>query len=482
LKQEVRVRFAPSPTGYLHVGGARTALFNYLFQKKHDGKFILRIEDTDLVRSSSEMVEQILESMRWLGLEWDEGPFYQSERFSLYDAAVKKLLEEGKAYYCFCDPELLKNLRQDARKKGGSYRYDRRCLALPKADVDRMLAEGRPHAVRFKVPEGVTSARDVVHGEISFENSQIEDFVLRKADGSPTYHLAVVTDDRDMRVTHVIRGDDHYNNIPKQVLLYKALGYEPPEFAHVPLILGPNKAKLSKRNADVAVSDYERAGFMPEAVRNFLALLGWSPGDNRELMSLSELIDAFSLEGISKANAVFDVKKLEWMNSEYVRMLSSEELYERTKAHFLESGLIDDRTYAEASGYVKEVLLLLQERVRKLSEYPDVARYFFTADFEYDPKGVKKHFSDATALKILAALADRFEYLDEFSLENIEATVRGLAEDLDFKAGKVIHTTRLACSGRTVGPSLFHLVEVLGRERVLARLRRAIDYVKGVVQ
>ncbi len=478
MTENIRVRFAPSPTGYLHVGGARTALFNWLFCREHGGKFVLRIEDTDLARSEESMVAQILESMRWLGLDWDEGPFYQSERFELYNAAVEKLLADGSAYYCFCDAEKLKVTREEARKKGG-FRYDRRCLNLPEREKQRLLNEGTPKAVRFLVPEGTTAVMDTVHGEISFNHKEIGDFVIKKADGSPTYQLAVVVDDHDMQITHVVRGDDHYNNIPKQVMLYEALGYKAPQFAHVPLILAPNRSKLSKRNAAVAVSDYRKSGFMPEAMTNFLALLGWSPGDNREIMTRPELMAAFSLEGISMSNAVFDVKKLEWMNSEYVKNLPPDELFGRVKPLLVDSGLIDDDFAATHADWISEILVLLQERVKKLTDYPEAARYFFTTDFDYDERGVRKHFKSPQIIDVLTRLKQRFEAAEDLSLETIESIIRGLAEELGIIAGKVIHPTRLACSGRTVGPSLFHLVEALGKERTVERLTKAIEYINS---
>ncbi|MCD6326669.1 glutamate--tRNA ligase [bacterium] len=481
MTKDVRVRFAPSPTGYLHVGGARTALFNWLFARKHGGKFILRIEDTDLVRSDDRMVTQILDSMKWLGLDWDEGPFYQSQRFSLYNAAIEKLLAEGKAYYCFCDAEKLKEMREAARKRGGSFQYDRRCLNLGQDEIERLLKQNVPKAVRFLVPEAKPKVHDAVHGDIAFDSKNIGDFVIKKADGSPTYQLAVVVDDHDMGITHVIRGDDHYNNIPKQTMIYEALGYTAPQFAHVPLILAESRAKLSKRNAAVAVSDYRESGFMPEAVANFLALLGWSPGDNREIMSKAELIEAFSLGSISKANAVFDVKKLEWMNGQYIRLLSPDELFERAKPLLVDAGLLSEKSADDKKEWIKNILVILQERVRKLGDYPSAAGYFFTCDFDYDERGVRKQFTNPQAANVLEMLGGRFESSADFSLESIESTIRGLADELEIKASKVIHPARLACTGRTVGPSLFHLIEILGKDRTVERLQKAAAFVKRLV-
>jgi len=478
MDEKVRVRFAPAPTGYLHVGGARTALFNWLIARKKGGTFILRVEDTDIKRSSERMVGEILDSLKWLGLDWDEGPYFQSERFALYNEAADRLLSSGKAYYCFCSAERLSQLREEARRAGRSFRYDRRCLRLSESERERLLRDGVPRAVRFLVPEGETVVWDAVHGRMRFEHSKVEDFVLKKADGSPTYHLAVVVDDHDMGVTDVIRGDDHIMNVPKQVMLYEALGYPPPRFAHLPLILSPDRSKLSKRNAAVAVSDYERSGFLPEALVNFLALLGWSPGDNREIMSKEELIEAFDLSQVSKANAVFDVKKLEWMNSEYIRMLSADELVDRTAPFLVRSGLISREFASKNREWLKRIVSLSQERVKRLTDYTTASAYFFTLDFDYDERGVRKHFSDEMVPKVFRMLRQRIGQADDFSLETIERIIRGLAAELDVKAAKVIHPTRLACTGRTVGPSLFHLLEVLGKEKVVERLDKAIDYLE----
>ena len=317
----VRVRFAPSPTGYLHVGGARTALFNWLFARGRAGTFILRIEDTDVERSRVEMTAAILDGMKWLGLEWDEGPYYQSQRRDLHRSTVRELRDRGKAYPCFCDPAELQSRRHEAEKSGQTWRYDRTCLRLTAEEARTRSAAGETPCTRFQVPEGVTSWDNRVHGLTSFSNDTLEDFVLARSDGTPTYHLSVVSDDIDMGITDVIRGDDHISNTPKQILLYRALGKEPPAFAHLPLILGPDKKRLSKRHGAVAVTEYREAGFLPEALFNFLALLGWSPGDDREYLPRQELVRLFSFEGVGKKGAVFDEQKLEWLNGQYINAL-----------------------------------------------------------------------------------------------------------------------------------------------------------------
>ncbi|HSH44410.1 MAG TPA: glutamate--tRNA ligase, partial [Longimicrobiales bacterium] len=322
-----RVRFAPSPTGYLHVGGARTALFNWLFARRHGGAFILRIEDTDRERSSDAMTEAILDGMRWLGLDWDEGPYHQADGADRHRRDALRLLEEGKAYRCFCSPEVLEEKRREAESAGGGYRYDRHCdLHVSREESDRRAEAGEPYTVRFRVPEGRTVFRDEVHDRTEFDNAEIEDFIVLRTDGTPIYNLAVVSDDHEMGVTHVIRGDDHLSNTPKQVMLYEALGWDVPTFAHVPMILGADGKRLSKRHGATAVGQYREQGILAPALVNFLALLGWSPGDDTEIMSMEDLTRRFSLEGIHRKSGIFDPEKLEWMNGQYMMAMPLEEL------------------------------------------------------------------------------------------------------------------------------------------------------------
>ncbi len=430
-----RLRFAPSPTGYLHIGGARTALFNWLYARRHGGTFVLRIEDTDVERSSSEMVGGILDGLRWLGIDWDEGPevggphapYFQSERWDRYRAAAEQLLAAGHAF----------------------------------------KDEG---AIRFKVPEGQTTFADVVHGEVSFDNEHIESFVILRSDRHPTYHLSVVVDDIDMAITHVVRGDDHVSNTPKQVLLYQALGQPVPMFAHVPLIMGPDKKRLSKRHGATSVIEYARLGYLPQAMVNFLALLGWSPGKgDRELFSRDELIAAFTLEGISGGNAVFNTEKLDWFNHQYLNALSDDELIGTLRPLIVEAGLWDERLAGRDRGWFGKLLALLRPRAKRLTEFVDQLRPFLEAPASYDPEAVKKHLSatgvDQHVGALAAALADA--PFDEVSLEQ---TLRRVADAHGIKAGALIHATRIAMTGRMVSPGLFEMLALLGRETVLARL------------
>jgi glutamyl-tRNA synthetase len=427
-----RLRFAPSPTGYLHVGGARTALFNWLYARRHGGAFILRIEDTDVERSQPEMVTGILDGLRWLGIDWDEGPeiggphapYFQSQRLDRYRAAAARLLESGQAF-----------------EDGG--------------------------AIRFKVPPGKTAFVDSVHGPIEFDNEHIESFVILRSDAHPTYHLSVVVDDIDMAITHVVRGDDHISNTPKQVLLYHALGATPPVFAHVPLIMGADKQRLSKRHGATSVMEYEKQGYLPEAMFNFLALLGWGTGSNDELFTRDELIQRFNLEAISGGNAVFNTEKLDWFNHQHLLRLTDDELIARLRPSLEEAGFVtgDD-------AWLARVLAQLRPRSKKLTDFIEQVRPFFVDPDEYDAEGVKKHLSAAGMPDHLSALKDAFASVTPFDEAAIEQTLRSLAEGRGIKAAALIHGTRLAMTGRMVSPGLFEMLVLLGRERVLTRLDR----------
>src|SRR6185312_7960403 len=380
-----RVRFAPSPTGYLHVGGARTALFNWLYARHFGGTLILRIEDTDFERSSEEMVQGILDGMSWLGLNWDEGPFYQSQRLNLYRETAEKLVAAGHAYYCFCTKEELEQRRAEATAAGRPAMYDRRCRYIGAEKAAARKASGEPCAVRFSVPDdGSTSFDDAVFGKVEFAHAEIEDFVLLRSDGIPTYHLSVVADDIDMRLTHIIRGADHISNTPKQVLQYRALGADLPVFAHVPLILGPDKTRLSKRHGATSVTAYKDMGIVPEAFRNFLALLGWSPGlvhKEREIFSSDDLIKLFSLEGISKSNAVFNNDKLAWINEEYIRVYTARDLLPLIEEEWKAANFTPQRTPADVLAAIE----LLKPRARNLKDFATTFRAYFSDSFDYDP-------------------------------------------------------------------------------------------------
>ncbi len=472
-----RVRFAPSPTGYLHVGGARTALFNLLFARRHGGTFVLRIEDTDVERSSADMVTGILEGMRWLGLTWDEGPdvggphapYFQSERLQRYAAAATQLVDAGSAYYCYCSADRLRDERATAEQRGEAWRYDRACLALSPDQVQANEAAGLPRAIRFKVPAGATGFDDAVHGRIEFDGANIEDFVIVRSDGHPTYHLSVVVDDVDMRITHVVRGDDHISNTPKHVLLFAAFGAAQPQFAHVPLILGADKKRLSKRHGATSVTEYQRQGYLPEALVNFLALLGWAPGDDRELMSRQEMIEAFSLDGISSGDAVFNTEKLDWMNGQYIARLPVAELADRVLPFLADAGLAASPIISSGATYHR-MLELLRPRARRLTDFAEQARPLLSDTVEFDPEAVVKNLSISDLDGHLAALATALGNVGEFDETNVERAVRETAAQRSLKAGPLIHATRLAVTGRGVSPGLFEVLVLLGRERVIDRI------------
>jgi glutamyl-tRNA synthetase len=482
-----RVRFAPSPTGYLHVGGARTALFNWLYARRHGGTFILRIEDTDAERSSTEMIAGILEGLRWLGLTWDEGPeaggshgpYFQSQRFSRHREVAASLVASGRAYRCYCSTERLQQERQKAEARGEAWMYDRTCLSLTAEQVAELDRAGTPHAIRFKVPAGRTSFDDAVHGVIAFDGANIEDFVIVRSDGHPIYHLSVVVDDVDMEVSDVIRGDDHISNTPKHVLLFEALEARVPRFAHVPLILGQDKKRLSKRHGATSVLEYRRAGYLPEAMVNFLALLGWSPGGDRELMSAEELTSLFALEGISGGNAVFDTAKLDWMNGQYIAALSDDALAALVVPALAEASLWPRADERGASEWLTRLLNLLRPRAKRLPDFVDQARPFLVDDVEFDQDAVAKHLDGAAPAAHLGALIDALASLASFDEASVEAAVRGTAERLGVKAGVLIHPARVGLVGRTTSPGLFESMVLLGRERTLARLERAAAIARG---
>jgi glutamyl-tRNA synthetase len=475
-----RVRFAPSPTGYLHVGGARTALFNWLYARHHGGVFVLRIEDTDVERSSWEMVAGILDGMKWLGLDWDEGPevggphgpYFQSERLDRYRAAAEKLVASGHAYYCYCDPDEIKAKREAAEQAGQTWSYDRTCAALSPEDIAERNEAGHPRAIRFRMPTGTTAYDDAVHGRIEFENAVIEDFVVLRSDRYPTYHLSVVVDDIDMGITDVVRGDDHISNTPKQVLLYEALGAPVPRFAHVPLILGPDKRRLSKRHGATSVMEYERQGFLPEAMFNFLALLGWSPGNDQELFTRGELVAAFSLDGISSSNAVFNPEKLEWFNSQHIARLTGDEITLRLEPALREAGFWNDDLRGERRAWFHQAIDLLKPRAKKLRDLVEHGRYFFAEPDGYDDAAVKKHLSVQGLASQLAAWGEALAQVEPFTPAAIEEALRACAATLGIKAATLIHATRIALTGQGVSPSLFDVAALVGRDRAVARLAR----------
>ncbi|MGD9496108.1 MAG: glutamate--tRNA ligase [Armatimonadota bacterium] len=479
---EVRTRFAPAPTGNLHVGGAHTALFAWLFARHEGGKFILRIEDTDELRSTEQSLAAIYEGLRWLGIDWDEGPdiggpygpYIQSQRLELYGDHIGRLLDAGQAYRCFCTPEQLEQQREIMRARGMPPRYSGQCRDLPPEEADRLAAEGRPWCVRFRTPEtGTTVITDLVRGEVSFDNALIGDFVIQKTSGYPTYHMAVVVDDHLMRITHVIRAEEHLSNTPSHVLLMEALGIPRPQFAHLPLILGPDRSKLSKRHGAVNLMEYREQGFLPEAMRNFLALIGWSPGSEEEVLSLQELIDRFTLEGVSRSPGIFDLEKATWLNGEYLKRADAASLADLLEPILQEKGLLEAELSPERRAWLVAVVDLMKERTRLLTDFVSWGRYFFTEDFPYDNRARQKWLSRDEVPEVLDCLAERLEALEEWDVEGIEVAVRALAEELGVSAAKVIHPCRAAVTGQTVGPSLFDLMALIPQPNVVARLRRA---------
>ena len=477
----IRVRFAPSPTGYLHVGGARTALFNWLYARRQGGTFVLRIEDTDAERSSWEMVSGIVDGLRWLGLDWDEGPdvggphapYFQSQRVEQYRRAAAQLVSAGHAYYCYCTQDVLQHKRAAAEASGGGWIYDRTCCALTAGQIADNESKNMPRAIRFKVPVGTTRFSDLVHGPIEFPNHVIEDFVVLRSDAQPTYHLSVVVDDVDMQITHVVRGDDHISNTPKQVLLYGAFGAELPSFAHVPLILGPDKKRLSKRHGATSVMEYHRLGYLSEAMVNFLALLGWSPGGDQEIFTRDELIASFTLDGISGGNAVFNSEKLDWVNQQHLLRLSSEDLLHRLEPLLRTEGLWREEFERQRRPWLIRVVDLVKTRAKRLDQVIVEARPFLSDPVTIDPAAAEKHLSKMHLREPLETLADGFHELASFTASHLETVLRSTAEQSGLKAGALIHATRVAVTGRSNSPGLFEVLELIGKEPVVSRLRMA---------
>jgi glutamyl-tRNA synthetase len=491
----VRVRYAPSPTGEPHVGNIRTALFNWLFARRHGGAFIVRIEDTDRERLVPGAVEAILESLRWLGLDWDEGPtpdgrgsfgphspYFQSQRLPLYHQAARTLLERGWAYECFCSPQELEAMRQEQQRLGQPPGYWGRCRTLTPEQKEALRAEGRRGVIRFRIPrdrEEEVVLHDLIRGEVRWKTALLDDFVCLKSDGFPTYHLAVVVDDHAMGVTHVLRAEEWLPSTPRHLLLYRALGWTPPLFAHLPLILGPDRSKLSKRHGAVSVLEYRRMGYLPEALLNFLALLGWSLDDSTEILTREEIIRHFSLERVGKAGAIFNLEKLAWMNGVYIRRLPPRELADRLLP-FLErppreGGLPGDVPRPLDRAYVERIVPLVQERLRTLAEGPALMDFFFLERVEYDPALLTPTGVDApTAGKVIEAAHRALSPLPVWTAPEIEGVLRPLGEALGLKTGQVFGILRVAVTGRTAAPPLFQTMEVLGKGRTLRRLEEAL--------
>lgn len=478
-----RVRFAPSPTGYLHVGGARTALFNWLFAHHEGGKLLLRIEDTDVERNKPELVDGILQGLKWLGIEWDEGPFFQSQRLEMYRSAAQRILAGGAGFKCYCKPAAYAGADSAPEDDEGSKLQKNlacSCRDLTDAEHAAKEKEGIPYAIRFRVPrEGTTKFEDAVFGPREVQNSEVEDFVVLRSTGAPTYQLSVVVDDIEMRITHIIRGADHLSNTPKQVLIYGALGATPPIFAHVPLILGSDRTRLSKRHGATSVGSYAEEGFLPEAFRNFLALLGWSPGNDAEYMPTSELIERFSLSGVSRTNAIFDRPKLEWFNTQYLQKPPVGDLLPHVEAELRRSGLWQDRWAATDRAWFSHAVDLIRPRTRFITDFSGWARAFFCDDFEYETEAREKFWKDERLPRMLPKLADVLAALPDWNHDACDAALRNLAAAEGVKAGVLINATRVAIVGRAVAPPLFDTMVVLGKDRVVARLRRAVAFLSS---
>lgn len=484
---ETRLRFPPSPTGYLHIGGARTAIFNWLYARKHNGKLILRIEDTDAERSTEESIRGIIEGLNWLGIDWDEGPYFQTEYAAEHKAAAERLLEQGSAYKCFCTREELDAKRESARKEKRDFRYDGTCRNLSPEEIAQKEASGIPYVVRFKTPDDGRRLgyNDKVLGRIEKGSDEIEDFVIMRSNGKPLYLLCNVVDDIRDRITHIIRGQDHMTNTIKQVLLYEALGAKPPVFAHMPLTLDTKKAKISKRSHGeiVAVQFYRDNGFIPWAFVNFLVLLGWSPGDDREIFSREELIQAFSLERINKSNSVFNYRKNDpkfftdpkalSINAHYLREMPIEEIAAMVKEDFKAEGLWDDAWEGEKKDWFLNTLDMIRSRFHTLKDFLREGRAYFADDYEFDPKALKKHLFKHEGLKEwLPVLAQRFNDLDEWNLEDTERVARDYADELGVKPGVIINGIRAVVTGQIKGPGLFDCIMAIGRERTVLRLEK----------
>ncbi|MFD0965737.1 glutamate--tRNA ligase [Seminibacterium arietis] len=464
---KVRTRFAPSPTGYLHVGGARTALYSWLYAKHNNGEFVLRIEDTDLERSTPEATQAILESMEWLNLRWEHGPFYQTKRFERYNQVIDQMLEQGLAYRCYCSKERLENLRNEQESRKEKPRYDRACLKHCHEDPTK------PHVVRFKNPQtGSVVFEDAVRGRIEISNSELDDLIIRRSDNSPTYNFCVVIDDWDMGITHVVRGEDHINNTPRQINILKALNAPVPTYAHVSMILGDDGQKLSKRHGAVSVMQYRDEGYLPEALLNYLVRLGWGHGD-QEIFSIEEMIKLFELEQVSKSASAFNTEKLLWLNHHYIRTLPADYVAKHLAWHYQNQGVNTSNGPALA-----EIVTMLAERCKTLKEMAETSRYFFEDFDNFDESAVKKHFK-ITAIEALCKVKEKLTAVSSWNLQNTHQAIEDTAKELGLGMGKVGMPLRVAVTGVGQSPSMDVTLVGIGRERVLARIQKAIDFIQS---
>lgn len=474
------VRFAPSPTGHLHIGSVRTALFNYLFVKNQGGKFILRIEDTDISRSSKSMSEEIIKGLQWLGIKWDQGPFYQSDRFERYKETAFRLLEQGKAYRCFCTPEEIEARRKNPggkKKEEQIFKYDRQCLHLTQGEIKKKLMQNIPFVIRFRIPEGITYFKDRIHKEMKTNNSELEDFVILKSDNSPTYHLSVVKDDSDMEITDVIRGDDHISNTFKQVLLFKALGLKSPKYAHLPLILGPDKKKLSKRHGETSVLEFKKNGYLPEAIITYLSQLSWIPADSKKIFTMEELVNQFSLSKLSKNSPVFDYDKLRFLNGRASQEKNSKELYNL----LAEDGVFNSKFFAFEKEKKIALIELVKPRMKTLADFAKKFDIYLNGELNYDNSDfqkLKKICSNEKIKKYLKLFLVQLETVESFDSAAVEECLRDCAERNSLKAADLIHPARFALTSETVSPSIFDVFAFFGKEESIKRITLFIDYLE----
>ncbi len=480
--EEVRVRFAPSPTGSLHIGGARTALFNWLYAHNRRGTLVLRLEDTDLQRSTDDAAAGIIDGLKWLGLDWDEGPevggdygpYRQSERLPIYSQYIRQLLDQSQAYYCFCSPDELKRQREQAQTEKRNYMYDGQCGHMTDSEVKDRLAAGERPVVRLKVDRtGQTVVNDLIRGTVQFDNQLMDDFIIAKSDGWPTYNFAVVVDDHTMHISHVIRAEEHLSNTPKQIKVYEALGWGLPQFAHVSMILAPDRSKLSKRHGATSVQEFRDEGYLPEALVNYLVLLGWSPGDDIDIYPREQMIKNFALETVSRSAAIYDLAKLTWMNGVYLAAAGLDRIVDLVTPEAAQEGWLNETNH----DYFRQVVDLVRSRAKTTHEILPLAGYFFTPPENYDAKGTQKYFRPAGSADYIRSVLDVIVTVDDFTAARLEERMRNKAAQMEIKASNLIHPTRLALTGVTNTPGLFEVMELLGRDACQARLERALEYV-----
>jgi len=483
MNAHIRVRFAPSPTGHLHIGGARTALFNYLYAKRQGGIFVLRLEDTDIERSTQESVDMILKDLNWLGLKWDEGPevggeygpYKQSERAEIYKNAVEKLINNNQAYYCFCSPAEIEDRRQQLSQAGKTYKYEGTCQSISLEEAKSRVKAGEEHVIRLRVPtSGETIINDKIRGKVVFENKVLDDFILVRSNGSPTYNFAAVVDDSAMHITHIIRGDDHLSNTPKQILVYQALQATLPTFAHVPMILGADRNRLSKRHGATSIGAYAQEGYLPETMINYLALLGWSWDDKTTLFTLNDLENKFSLKRVNQSPAIFDNDKILWMNGVYLRQASNETYINLAIKQLLQAGLIKEPLNTETKAWAAKIVLVVKSKIKKLSEIPEQVSFFWEDQLELTKEAKEKLSEAKPYAEWFKTLHKKLSMLKSFETVELEKVLRNLSEEAGVKLGVLVHPLRVAVTGRINSPGIFEVLELLGQEKVVQRLAAAL--------